>query len=165
MRDSVEQMLVTEVNEQQARATGTFEQLGNNLGALSFLIDMLNYQPALAKKLFVYDDEKGELRPLMGRTHRPDDAGSVTTSNDSLSQQVSSVVQDVDAGASHEKLTGKLDALVTHAALAGQSGLAKTAQDALIAVTENNPEATASAMTSLVSSVAPSPAESWRHEP
>ena len=160
MRDSVEQMLVTEVNEQQARATGTFEQLGNNLGALSFLIDMLNYQPALAKKLFVYDDEKGELRPLMGRTHRPDDAGSVTTSNDSLSQQVSSVVQDVDAGASHEKLTGKLDALVTHAALAGQSGLAKTAQDALIAVTENNPEATASAMTSLVSSVAPSPAES-----
>ena len=155
MRDSVEQMLVTEVSEQQARATGTFDQLGNNLGALSFLIDMLNYQPALAKKLFVYDDEKGELRPLMGRTHRPDDAASVTTSNDSLSQEVSSVVQDVDAGASHEKLTGKLDALATHAALAGQSGLAKSAHDALVAVAENNSEATASAMTNLVSSVSP----------
>ena len=159
MRDSVEQMLVTEVNDQQARATGTFDQLGNNLGALSFLIDMLNYQPTLAKKLFVYDDEKGELRPLMGRTHKPDNAGSVTTSNDSLSQEVSSVVQDADAGASHEKLTVKLDALVTHAALAGQSGLAKTAHDALMAVAENNSEATASAMTSLVFSLAPPPAE------
>ena len=159
MRDSVEQMLVTEVNEQQARATGIFDQLGNNLGALSFLIDMLNYQPVLAKKLFVYDDEKGELRPLMGRTHKPDAAGSVTTSNDNLSQEVSSVAQDADAGASHEKLTVELDAPVTHAALAGQSGLAKTAHDTLIAVTENNSEATASAMTGLVSSIAPPPAE------
>ncbi len=159
MRDSIEQMLTTEASELQASATGTFDQLGNNLGALSFLIDMLNYQPALAKKLFVYDDVKGELRPLMGRTHKPDDAASVTTSNDSLSQEVSSVVQDVDAGASHEMLSEKLDALVTHAALAGQSGLAKTAHDALVAVAENNPEATASAMTSLVSSVAPPPSE------
>ena len=159
MRGSVEQMLVDEVSEPPAGASGAFEQLGNNLGALSFLIDMLNYQPVLAKKLFVYDDEKGELRPLMGRTHKPDDADSVTISNDSLSQQVSSVVHDADAGASHEKLTVKLDALVTRAALAGQSGLAKTAHEALIAVSENNSEATASAMISLGSSVAPHPAD------
>jgi chemosensory pili system protein ChpA (sensor histidine kinase/response regulator) len=46
----------------EGRAAGTFEKLGNNLGALGFLIDMLNYQPALAKKLFVWDDVKGELR-------------------------------------------------------------------------------------------------------
>ena len=160
MRDSVEQMLDVEVHEQQARGTGTFDQLGNNLGALSFLIDMLNYQPALAKKLFVYDDEKGELRPLMGKTHKPDAADSVTTSNESLVQEVSSVVDGADAGASREKLTVKLDALVTHAALAGQSGLASKAHDALMAVSENNSEATASAMTSLVASVAPPPAES-----
>ena len=155
MCESVEKMLATEINEQQARATGTFDQLGNNLGALSFLIDMLNYQPILAKKLFVYDDEKGELRPLMGRTHKPDAAGSVTTRHDSLSQEVGSVVQDVDAGASHETLTFKLDALVTHAALAGQTVLAKAAHDALVAVADNNSAATARAMTSLVSSVAP----------
>jgi chemosensory pili system protein ChpA (sensor histidine kinase/response regulator) len=68
MRESVEQILVTEVDVERARATGTFDKLGNNLGALGFLIDMLSYQPVLAKKLFVYDDAEGELKPLMGRT-------------------------------------------------------------------------------------------------
>jgi chemosensory pili system protein ChpA (sensor histidine kinase/response regulator) len=68
MRESVEEIMVTEIDEEQARSAGTFDKLGNNLGALGFLIDMLNYQPALAKKLFVYDDATGELRPLMGRT-------------------------------------------------------------------------------------------------
>lgn len=62
MRDLVEQMLQTEITAQEARAAGTFDRLGNNLGALSFLIDMLNYQPALARKNFVYDAAKGELR-------------------------------------------------------------------------------------------------------
>lgn len=44
-----------------------FDSLGNNLGALGFLIDMLGYQPALAKRLFVFDADAGELKPLMGR--------------------------------------------------------------------------------------------------
>ncbi|MES2945284.1 MAG: Hpt domain-containing protein [Pseudomonadota bacterium] len=159
MRDSVEQMLVTEVDEQRARAAGTFDQLGNNLGALSFLIDMLNYQPVLAKKLFVYDNEKGELKPLMGRSHKHDDpATSVTVPGETLSQEVISVVQEADSGASEEKLTDKLDTLATHAALAGQSALAQTAHKASIAVSGHNQEATATALTSLVSSVAPIPA-------
>ncbi len=68
MRDSVEQMLVTDVDEAQAKQMGTFDRLGNNLGALGFLIDMLSYQPVLAKKLFVYDEVAGELKPLMGRS-------------------------------------------------------------------------------------------------
>ena len=34
---------------------------------MGFLIDMLSYQRALAKKLFVYDEELGEFKPLMGR--------------------------------------------------------------------------------------------------
>jgi chemosensory pili system protein ChpA (sensor histidine kinase/response regulator) len=67
MRETVEDIITTEVDEEKARATGTFEKLGTNLGALGFLIDMLNYQPSLAKKLFVWDDANGELRPLMGR--------------------------------------------------------------------------------------------------
>ncbi|MCG2595620.1 Hpt domain-containing protein [Ramlibacter sp. XY19] len=67
MRDTVEGIITTEVDEEMARAAGTFEKLGTNLGALGFLIDMLNYQPALAKKLFVWDDAAGELKPLMGR--------------------------------------------------------------------------------------------------
>lgn len=66
MRASVEQLLVDVIDEAAAR-TGIFEKLGNSLGAMGFLIDMLSYQRALAKKLFVYDEELGEFKPLMGR--------------------------------------------------------------------------------------------------
>ncbi|MRD48332.1 response regulator [Caenimonas koreensis DSM 17982] len=72
MRETVEEIIIMEIDETRARAAGTFDKLGNNLGALGFLIDMLNYQPALAKKLFVYDDTTGELSPLMGRTGTED---------------------------------------------------------------------------------------------
>ncbi len=71
MREGVERILDTEVDMDKARTAGTFDTLGNNFGALGFLIDMLNYQPALAKRLFVFDAELGELRPLMGRTTPP----------------------------------------------------------------------------------------------
>ncbi len=64
MRDSVEQFLVDQV---QDGASGVFEKLGNSLGAMGFLVDMLSYQRALAKQLFIYDEELGEFRPLMGR--------------------------------------------------------------------------------------------------
>jgi chemosensory pili system protein ChpA (sensor histidine kinase/response regulator) len=66
LRDSAEQFLVDDINEQSLQS-GIFEKLGNSLGALGFLIDMLSYQRALAKKLFVYDEELGEFKPLMGR--------------------------------------------------------------------------------------------------
>ncbi|MES2911238.1 MAG: Hpt domain-containing protein [Pseudomonadota bacterium] len=157
MRESVELMMVAQTGEQSANAAGNFEQLGNNLGALSFLIDMLNYQPALAKKLFVYDDVKGELRPLMGRTQKPDDAASVSTSSELLSEEVISLVQHADEGASAEKLTFELDTLATHAALAGQPGLAKNAHDALVAVAGHNEQAAADALSTLAFSVAPTP--------
>ena len=85
MRTSIEQLLDTEIDEQSVQATETFEHLGDNLGALSFLIDMLSYQPALAKKLFVYNEEKGELRPLVGRSQSNDSpASGVMVQNDNL---------------------------------------------------------------------------------
>lgn len=64
MRENVDQLLAEESPADEIRA---FDSLGNNLGALGFLIDMLSYQPALAKRLFVFDAELGELKPLMGR--------------------------------------------------------------------------------------------------
>ena len=66
MRSSVEQFLVDDIDEAAARS-GIFDKLGNSLGAMGFLIDMLSYQRTLAKKLFVYDEELGEFKPLMGR--------------------------------------------------------------------------------------------------
>jgi chemosensory pili system protein ChpA (sensor histidine kinase/response regulator) len=156
MRDSVEQMLVTEIDEQLARAAGTFEHLGNNLGALSFLIDMLNYQPALAKKLFVYDAEKGELKPLMGRAQNAASAAtSVTVTNDSLSQEVISVVQDAGLGETDQNLTLKLDTLATQAALAEQPALAQSARESAVAVSGSSASAAAEALTTLAFTVAP----------
>ena len=69
MRSSVEHLLDSEIDEQSRQTAEIFEHLGNNLGALSFLIDMLNYQPTLAKKLFVFDEQRGELKSLIGRSH------------------------------------------------------------------------------------------------
>ncbi|RMX18574.1 response regulator [Vandammella animalimorsus] len=44
-----------------------FEKIGSNLGALSLQVDMLAYQPSLAKELFVFDEKAQRLQPLMGR--------------------------------------------------------------------------------------------------
>ncbi len=66
MRDTVEHLLAGHISDEAARHEA-FEKLGNSLGALGFMIDMLSYQRALARKLFVYDEELGELRSLMGR--------------------------------------------------------------------------------------------------
>jgi chemosensory pili system protein ChpA (sensor histidine kinase/response regulator) len=156
MRDSVEQMLVTEVDEQLARSAGTFDQLGNNLGALSFLIDMLNYQPALAKKLFVYDEAKGELKPLMGRSHAAPDAAASVTVHGELSQEVLSVVHDAQAGLSAATLSVKLATLATHAALADQPALAQTARDVAAAVAGST-QPDSSSLTDLVAAAAPAP--------
>ena len=156
MRNSVEQMLVTEVDEQLARSAGTFEQLGNNLGALSFLIDMLNYQPALAKKLFVYDDVKGELKPVMGRIRTSQDAGSAVSGSNELSQELLSVVQQAEAGVSAENLSVQLDVLAIHAALADQTALARTVRDAALAVAgDGGLSVKPDSLTQLVAAAAP----------
>ena len=70
MRDAVDALAQTEVDPQRAIQTGTFDRLADNLGALSFLIDMLSVQPALAKSLFRFDPETGSLSAVMGQPER-----------------------------------------------------------------------------------------------
>jgi chemosensory pili system protein ChpA (sensor histidine kinase/response regulator) len=157
MRDSVESMLETDVDEELARAAGKFDQLGNNVGALSFLIDMLNYQPVLAKKLFVYDDIKGELRPVMGRREKSAEPAVDHVENPpavSLPEAISNITSDANAGASSEALAMQLNALATNAALAGQPDLAKSAQQASLAVTTSSAESATLAMSALAATVA-----------
>ncbi|WP_309684510.1 Hpt domain-containing protein, partial [Polaromonas sp.] len=176
MRGSVEQMLANDAGDASAidgplaRNAGTFEQIGNNLGALSFLIDMLNYQPVLAKKLFVYDEEKGELKPLMGRVPGAASAASrVTVKSDALSEQALQAVrnaQNASVDASTDSLTERLDALAVQAALAEQPALARSAREAAVAVLANNADATADALNSLASSMpAPAPVASEANQP
>ncbi|MBX3653140.1 MAG: Hpt domain-containing protein [Ramlibacter sp.] len=160
MRESVEEILVTEVDEEKARAAGTFDKLGNNLGALGFLIDMLNYQPALAKKLFVYDDALGELKPLMGRAAQTpsDAAASVSVGADSLSQEVQSAVQQAGAGDTENTLSVRLDSIATHAVLNERPALAHSAREAAAAVSAHGAGAALVALDQLAATVAPAPA-------
>ena len=159
MKGSIEQMLDTEIDEQLVRSAGTFEHLGNNLGALSFLIDMLNYQPALAKKLFVYDDDRGELKPMMGRSQSiADRQQPVMAEQDVLAQELVSVVQEAGGAKPGDDLGIRLDALATHAALADQPALARNAREAALAVSGTDHGATAIALSALASSVVPEPA-------
>lgn len=85
MRDSVEHLLVGNAGDATARKA-LFERLGNSLGALGFMIDMLSYQRAMARKLFVYDEEQGELRLIAGRSRTR--ASDVEVDVDALAQTV-----------------------------------------------------------------------------
>ncbi|MCV5264454.1 hypothetical protein OFC55_43020, partial [Escherichia coli] len=49
MREVVDGLIASDVDPQRASAGGTFERLAGNLGGLGFLIDMLSYQPQMAK--------------------------------------------------------------------------------------------------------------------
>jgi chemosensory pili system protein ChpA (sensor histidine kinase/response regulator) len=70
MRDQVE-LALTADDELPINQVEGFEKLGNSLGTMGFLIDMLSYQRELAKRLFVYDEVLGEFRSLMGRRKTP----------------------------------------------------------------------------------------------
>ncbi|MGM9425659.1 Hpt domain-containing protein [Hydrogenophaga sp. MI9] len=150
MRSSVEQILDTEVDEVQAREAGTFLQLGNNLSALSFLVDMLNYQPALAKKLFVFDEASGELKPLMGRiaSERPVVTAAKVASR-ALDEGVQRVVEDAQRDVNLAELSEQLGTLADQASLAEQEGVAKAAREAAQAVVGTDAEAGAQALVGL----------------
>ncbi|MCW5669940.1 MAG: Hpt domain-containing protein [Hydrogenophaga sp.] len=155
MRNAVDQILDTEVDEALAREAGTFQQLGNNLSAMSFLVDMLNYQPALAKKLFVFDEEKGELLPLMGRTVGADAAHQPALQEaQAISEGVQRVVDGVQGGLSLVDLSEQLDSLADQASLAEQSGVARAAREAAEAVVGNDAAAGAQALVGLSASSA-----------
>jgi len=153
MRTSVEQILDTEVDEDKARTAGTFQQLGNSLSALSFMVDMLNYQPALAKKLFHFDEERGELVPLMGRS--PAAMQEMHPSREAaqaIGEGVQRVVEGVEAGADLADLSQRLDELASQATMAEQPGVAKAAQEAADAVIRDDVQAGALALAELAQS-------------
>jgi chemosensory pili system protein ChpA (sensor histidine kinase/response regulator) len=67
MRNLVEQF-ISEGAPNPPQRTEVFERLGNSVGAMGFLIDMLSYQRSLARQFFVYDEAAGEFRPTMGQS-------------------------------------------------------------------------------------------------
>ncbi len=158
MRSTVEQILDTEVNEQMAREAGTFAHLGNNLSALSFLVDMLNYQPTLAKKLFVFNEELGELVPLMGRTApaepSPADAAPADEAR-AISADARQVIEGAQSDVDLAQLSEQLGSLADRASLAEQDGVAKAAREAAQALVQHDAAAGAQALVELSQAAAP----------
>ena len=92
-----------------------FDALASNIGVLGFLVDMLSYQPELAKTLFVFDDDKKELRAVVPSTRR--------TAPPTLQQDVEHAAQqlkdDIAQGLSPDETQQRLAQLRAEAALAG----------------------------------------------
>ncbi len=69
MRDDVDALAAAAKDEKTPDAAVT-ERLATNLGALGFLIDMINVQPAMAKALFAFDAKAGLLRAVVATRGR-----------------------------------------------------------------------------------------------
>ncbi len=150
MRAVVERILQPGGAAEGVLEDGSFQLLGNNLSALSFLVDMLNYQPALAKKLFVFDQQSGELKSLMGRVVRE---AVATPLSHAEARTLSEDVQRVVEGAQHEvdlaSLSEQLGTLAEQAELADQDGVARAAREAAEAVVGADVAAGAQALVEL----------------
>ncbi len=139
MRDDVDALAQTEVDPQRAVQTGTFDRLADNLGALSFLIDMLSVQPALAKSLFRFDPETGNLAAVMGQSERVsafaafDDTAPVSAlpAAAPLLDQLHDVARlAAEPGVADADLALRLEALAQQATTAEQPELARLLSDA-----------------------------------
>lgn len=93
MRQNVERLQSDDVPEAEQQVL--FEKMGNSLGALGFLIDMLSYQRNMARKLYEFDENEGELKLLMGRVRvRSSDEGQKSVS-EVVQARVEQIVQPV----------------------------------------------------------------------
>ncbi|WP_201496860.1 Hpt domain-containing protein [Rubrivivax sp. A210] len=132
MRDDVDALAQTEVDPQRAIQAGTFDRLADNLGALSFLIDMLSVQPALAKSLFRFDPETGSLSAVMGQSERVsafaglDELPPDTAPAPTMQVQVQALADAAaPAGLGDDELAGRIDAMAQRALAADQPELAR----------------------------------------
>ncbi len=137
MRDDVEALVAAAKNAVTPDAAIT-ERLTTNLGALGFLIDMLNVQPAMAKALFAFDAAAGQLRAVMathGRTRFVASAGGEQqpTAQAPVEPRLIEQAQSLGQAAAHldvplVEVRHELDRLSQEAMVADQPVLAETMQ-------------------------------------
>jgi chemosensory pili system protein ChpA (sensor histidine kinase/response regulator) len=113
-------------------ASAATARLADNLGGLSFLIDMLGVQPHLAKSLFRFDVDTGRFSAVMGRGPRPQ---ASTPADPQLMERVQALADTaLSHQVSHDDLSRQLDHLANQAEAADEPRLAETvakARDAL----------------------------------
>ena len=138
MRERVEAMRNDEAPDESRQSDG-FEKLGNSLGAMGFLIDTLSYQPALARKLFVYDEARDEFRFLGGRVGGAADrpAGPDAALAHGLAPAAPSAMGPLEA-LQDERSPQQLDQVAAQAALDGRPALAQAAHHAAAVARESD---------------------------
>ena len=132
MRDDVDTLIAAEPGD-AAPHQAAFERLADNLGALSFLIDMLSVQPQMAKSLFRFDTGSGNLMSVMDRAHRPSVFGSfdeLPSPDEGLAEQAGAIAKSAAAGADADEVARELERLARQAEAADQRGIASAADKA-----------------------------------
>ncbi len=120
IRQSVDDLLNEPPDEATARQPGgVFDRLASNIGTLGFLIDMLGYQPELAKSLFSFDPQTGELRPIVPSTPRT----APPSTRQDLQHQAERLASAMEQGLDVDQAAGQLDRLRLEAALAQENDL------------------------------------------
>jgi chemosensory pili system protein ChpA (sensor histidine kinase/response regulator) len=172
LRDDVDALMQTEVDAELAAGAGTFERLADNLGALSFFIDMVAVQPALAKSLFRFDAVSGGLRATMGHAERSSAFGALDAAEDSaddaaLLVQARQLAHDAASSAVPDaQLAQGLDALVQAATVADRPELAQTLSAAQAALSEESDAPAREALRAqLAQAIAPAAAAQPASEP
>jgi chemosensory pili system protein ChpA (sensor histidine kinase/response regulator) len=137
MRDDVDALAAAAKDEKTPDAAIT-ERLTTNLGALGFLIDMLNVQPAMAKALFAFDTKAGQLRAVVGTRGRTRVSafGGLDTQPAALAPVEPRLIEQAQSlaqAASHPEVPlvevrHELDRLSQEAMVADQPVLAETMQ-------------------------------------
>jgi len=123
MRDDVDAMMLS--NDSAEDMAG---RLADNVGGLSFMIDMLGVQPQLAKALFRFNAETGRFAAVMGHT-RVAQAGPAAEAG--LIEQAQSLVESASApSVSDDDLSRTLDNLSNQAVAADAPQLAVRAAQA-----------------------------------
>ena len=165
LSDAVNDLLTVDAESDpgQVRQSGLFDRLGNSLGALGFQIDMMGYQPALARKLFVYDVESGELRHVSGRApasaslpSSTADRGGVDIELDlNLPAESAPPVDKLAQSGPSDALPGQLARIANLAAIEDKPALAQAANRAAAAARDNDSERLSGALQALQAAAAP----------
>ncbi|MCK6431503.1 MAG: Hpt domain-containing protein [Burkholderiaceae bacterium] len=138
MRDDVDALANTEIDAERGAPLHAFNQLADNLGALSFLIDMVSVQPSMAKSLFRFDAATGRLTATVARAERASDVAEapLTVSDaDTLVERAQSLVTaSAEPDADVQRITQDLERLSQQARAADEPALAEAAHRAQAAL-------------------------------
>ena len=130
--------------------SATFQRMGHTLGSLGFLIDMLGYQPALARTAFVFDADAGELRSVVPRAGSARKEMDGTEIDLDLGQDGPVSQEALDRFFSHstepQALPAHLEQLAVDAALEEKPALARVAGEAALAARDRDASSLSDAM-------------------